>query len=592
MTSSDITLPVEAKPINDPAGAHKENVDRDILDLEGNTEAAAEDEPEEPFRLSMQHILAIMSFQFGYMSDVFILTMASSILLQINEDIGPSTDYTWMANAQTLSAAVLSPFVGRLSDIFGRRNFLLLGNVLSVIGCLISATTHRVDVVIGGAAFIGAGSSMHQLAWSALSEMVPRKSRSVALGIFMMSISVTSSFGALIAYVMVKHTTWRDIYWFAFSLNASATVLVFFFYKTSQKGIRDEGLTTWQSVKQLDILGFFLFLAGLVLFLLGISFGGNQFPWKSAGTLAPTIIGLVLLIALGVWESYTTCPFPLFPKAVLKKVRGFTVVIAVVFLVGMVYYSTAVLWPQQVQRLYTTSYIGIGLYSCTLSLSGAVFAPVAGYVFVKLRHARILFTVSVVGLTICAGAQASVSPTSYVGSTVLVAIIGALLSSITIISTTMAQLGVPHEYIGVASGLAITSRSVGGTIATVVYSAVLQNDVSKRIGPVVGTALAEAGLPSDEILNVLYALVEGRSSALASVSPSIIAAGEYALKLTYAHAFKLVYLISIAFGGAGILCAVFSLDVDHLMTSKVDVTMANARPENVKDTADVESEKV
>lgn len=172
------------------------------------------------------------------------------------------------------------------------------------------------------------------------------------------------------------------------------------------------------------------------------------------------------------------------------------------------------------------------------------------------------------------------------------AIIGALLSSITIISTTMAQLGVPHEYIGVASGLAITSRSVGGTIATVVYSAVLQNDVSKRIGPVVGTALAEAGLPSDEILNVLYALVEGRSSALASVSPSIIAAGEYALKLTYAHAFKLVYLISIAFGGAGILCAVFSLDVDHLMTSKVDVTMANARPENVKDTADVESEKV
>lgn len=93
MTSSDITLPVEAKPINDPAGAHKENVDRDILDLEGNTEAAAEDEPEEPFRLSMQHILAIMSFQFGYMSDVFILTMASSILLQINEDIGEFSSY-------------------------------------------------------------------------------------------------------------------------------------------------------------------------------------------------------------------------------------------------------------------------------------------------------------------------------------------------------------------------------------------------------------------------------------------------------------------------------------------------------------------
>ncbi|KAK7204237.1 trichothecene efflux pump [Myxozyma melibiosi] len=592
MTSSDTNLPVEAKPA---AEAHMEHADdgNDIPSSDANAEATADDdEPEEKFRLSLQHILAIISFQFGYMSDVFILTMSSSILLQINEDIGPSTDYTWMANSMTLSAAVLSPFVGRLSDIFGRRNFLLFGNILSVIGCVMSATAKRVDIVIGGAVFIGAGSSMHQIAWSALSEMVPRKSRSVALGFFMMSISASTAFGALIAYAMVQHTTWRDTYWFAFSLNAAASVLVFFFYKTSQKGIRDEGLTTWQSVKQLDFIGFFLFLSGLVLFQLGISFGGNKFPWKSAGTLAPMIIGLVLLIALGVWEAYTTCPYPLFPRVVLKKVRGFTVVIAVVFLVGMVYYSTAILWPQQVERLYTTDYVGIGLYSCTLSLSGAIFGPVSGYVFVKFKHARILFTVLVTGVTICSGAQAVVSPTSYVGSTILVAVIGALISSITIISTTMAQLGVPHEYIGVASGLAITSRSVGGTVATVVYTTVLQNDVSSRIGTVVGTALAKAGLPTDEIVNVLYALVEGDQSALASISPNILAAGEYALKLTYAHAFKMVYLVSIAFGGVGMICAAFSMDVDHLLTSQVDVTMEHANAPKESRTEDLEAEKV
>lgn len=103
-----------------------------------------------------------------------------------------------MATAQIVGAASLSPIVGRLGDIFGRRNFILVGNALSIIGVIIAATAQSVNVVIGGCAIIGVASSMRQLAWSALGEIVPKRLRGVAFSMLQMSISIAPAFGPLI----------------------------------------------------------------------------------------------------------------------------------------------------------------------------------------------------------------------------------------------------------------------------------------------------------------------------------------------------------------------------------------------------------
>jgi hypothetical protein len=38
---------------------------------------------------------------------------------------------------------------------------------------------------------------------------------------------------------------------------------------------------------------------GMVLVLLGSSFGGANYPWKSVGAIAPIVIGTVLLVVFG-----------------------------------------------------------------------------------------------------------------------------------------------------------------------------------------------------------------------------------------------------------------------------------------------------
>jgi len=76
--------------------------------------------------------------------------MPSNSLLLINADIGPSANITWVALAYTLGLSVGFLIVGRLSDIFGRRWFFVLGNGLALLSGIINATASRVEAIIVG----------------------------------------------------------------------------------------------------------------------------------------------------------------------------------------------------------------------------------------------------------------------------------------------------------------------------------------------------------------------------------------------------------------------------------------------------------
>lgn len=57
-------------------------------------------------------------------------------------------------------------------------------------------------------------------------------------------------------------------------------------------------------MKELDYGGMFLFTAGMVLFLIGLSWGGTVYPWASAQTLCTLLIGIGCLVALGLYGLF------------------------------------------------------------------------------------------------------------------------------------------------------------------------------------------------------------------------------------------------------------------------------------------------
>jgi hypothetical protein len=162
-----------------------------------------------------------------------------------------------------------------------------------------------------------------------------------------------------------------------------------------------------------------------------------------------------------------------------------------------------------------------------------------------------------------------------VASSVLVALTGMVLAGGVVVTNSIIQLSVPHQYIGVAMGIITTSRYVGGSVGSTIYQVILSNQLTDNLGKNVAAALAKAGLPLADIPAVAGALALGdqNSPALANASPAILGEGILALKMTYVDAFKIIYLTSIAFGVLGTICAAFSRNIGEFLTNKVDVEM-------------------
>ncbi|OCK72990.1 trichothecene efflux pump [Lepidopterella palustris CBS 459.81] len=514
------------------------------------------------------------SLELGFLASTAAITMPSAVLTSIDDDIGPNAAYAWMTTSQVVAVAIFSPLAGRLSDIFGRRNFILFGGLLGMIGSIISATAHRVEVVIGGGIFLGTASAFQQLVWAGIGEIIPRKYRGMVTALIEACVFPAGAFGPIIANSIVATTTWRWIYWIIFIIATVSVALVFLFYRPRNQYIREEGKTTLEEVWDLDWIGFPLYAGGLLLFLLGITFGGNQLAWKSAGTICMIIIGAVLLVAFGLFEAYYDQIFPLFPPAIMRKVRGFAVVLVGTFLFGTLYYSTAVLWPVQIEALYTQNLIDVGWYASTLGIAGMIFGPIIGFVFTYFGHARILYTFAVGLATIAAGCMAIVTPDSRIASSVLVGIMGVSISWGMAIAGAMCQLAVSHEYLGLAANLAVTMRNIGGAVGTVIYMSIFSNRFKSNMMIDVAMPLLKSGVPPASITSVIAALTKKTpESILTTLKPEQFVIGVNGIKDAYVHALRVVYLVSIAFGVLATICAAFTMDVDHLLTNEIDIIL-------------------
>lgn len=71
-------------------------------------------------------------------------------LSYISADIGGASAMSWLPISNTLALASVSPFVGYLSDLFGRRNITLVGSVVLMIGITVVGTAHSFAQGVAG----------------------------------------------------------------------------------------------------------------------------------------------------------------------------------------------------------------------------------------------------------------------------------------------------------------------------------------------------------------------------------------------------------------------------------------------------------
>ncbi|KAK7408820.1 hypothetical protein QQX98_009006 [Neonectria punicea] len=551
-----------------------------------NSAALGDDLPAGYF-YSIRFIGALTGFCLSAISAYIFLILPTNVLTYINADIGPSNYIAWVNIARTLALSFTYTILGRLSDLFGRRWFFIGGNIVALIGIIVCAFAQNVNTLIIGSAVYGLGETV-QLSFNvAIGELVPNKYRPMVLSFVFLTNAPIATFGPVIARKFIENPSlgWRWCFYINIIDVGLAIILLFFFYHPPTFDLLHERKTKRQMLKELDYLGIFLWTAGLTLFLMGVSWGGKMYPWKSAATISTLLIGALLLIALFVYEAFANLKYPAIPVKFFAN-RGFMSLVCCATVASMFYYSAVLLWPQQVQALFTKDISYAGWLSCTVASSTALGQIVAGVIVRwggNVRYWLIGSTFAMVGFV---ASLASLTPADKNTGVALTILGPFFVGFIELASLALAPLFCAAQDIGLASGLLASIRSAGGSIAVAVYTSILSNRLTDTIPNNVLPAAEKAELPESQASGLLAALTAGD---LSGFSDAVQAAVAGALPNAYAQAFKTVYLASLGFGAIAIIGCLFAKDAKKHLTDKVERRMVDEKavPKKTHDGVDV-----
>lgn len=226
----------------------------------------------------------------------------------IYADLGGHTAEQWATTIWGLGSCIGFLLVGRLSDMFGRKWMVQGTTLLSLVGCIVGATATRFEAIVGANLCNGLAPAGQLSFGIVLGELVPNRHRGPIVTLVFLSSLPFAVFGGLIARLFVERTSagcrWNYILGAIFSVLAGV-LYHFFYHPPTFAQLHVRGKTRWQMVQAIDFVGIVLFVAGCVLFLIGLSWGGTTYPWASAPTLCTLLGGLAVLVAFVVYGKFS-----------------------------------------------------------------------------------------------------------------------------------------------------------------------------------------------------------------------------------------------------------------------------------------------
>ncbi|GAA1013115.1 MFS transporter [Acrocarpospora pleiomorpha] len=403
----------------------------------------------------------LLSLSLGGLAFSVLQSLVAPALPAIARDLGVSTaDASWVVTAYLLSASVLTPVLGRLGDMMGKRMVLLAVLGLLAAGTLLAALATDLATLVVARALQGAAGAIMPLSIGIVRDELPRERVSVVIGLLSAMVGVGAGVGIVAAGPVVDHLSWHWLFWF--SLIVIAVALAGAAAGVPGRGRRSPG--------RLDLPGAALLSVSLVALLLAIS-KASDWGWGHPATLS--LLGMGLLTLPLFVRVERRMREPLIDLRLLRP-RGVWAADLVSLLLGFAMFGTFLLVPALL--LLPDGGFGVtvteaGLFLLPTTLTMLVSGPLAG-VLVRRHGPR---PPTVAGAAAVAGAFVLLTFAHEEAWQVLAA--GALTGAgIGLAFAAMPNAiidAVPAGNTGEATSVNSIARTVGSSLGTAVIALVL-----------------------------------------------------------------------------------------------------------------------
>ncbi|MBY4571431.1 MFS transporter [Gordonia sp. PS3] len=269
----------------------------------------------------------------------------------------PASNTAWVITATLLAAAVATPVMGRLGDMFGKRRMMLVSMGIMIVGSVIGALSTSVVPMIVGRALQGLAAGVIPLGISVMRDVLPKEKLAGAVATMSASLGVGGAFGLPLAALIAEYADWHWLFWVSAIMGVVGAIAVVIVVPESPE----------KSGGGFDYVGAVTLSGGLLALLLAVSKGAD-WGWSSGTTLGCFAAAIVLFILWVSWELRSSQPIVDVRVAVRPQVL-FTNIASIVF--GFAMFAASMVFPQVVQMPEATGY-GLG---GSMMVAGLVMAP-------------------------------------------------------------------------------------------------------------------------------------------------------------------------------------------------------------------------
>ncbi|WP_206918341.1 MDR family MFS transporter [Alicyclobacillus suci] len=397
-------------------------------------------------------------------------TVVSTAMPTIIGDLKGLSLYAWVTAAYMMGSAVTIPIYGKLSDVFGRKPFYLLGLILFGVGSAISGQAHTMMelVIARGFQGIGAG-AMQSMPRATIGDIFDPKERSRWMGVMMATFGISSIIGPALGGWITDSFSWRWVFYINLPFAALAIIGV---------------MVTLPKVRaadrvQVDWFGSFIMIIGLLPILLGFTWAGTKYAWGSPIELTLFIGGAIVLALFVLWERKAADPV-LSPK--LFKNRVFSTSLILGILVAMTMYGSLMFLPIYVQGVIGLSAQNSGWVMSPMMIGFIVGSMVSGQIMSRTGRYKILAVFSgailVVGSFLLNQMDVHTTwPTVVLNMVVLGLGIGSLMP----LMNMAVQNAFPYKMMGTVNSTQQFVQSLGGVVALPIFGSILDKEFTNKL---------------------------------------------------------------------------------------------------------------
>ncbi len=398
-------------------------------------------------------------------------TIVSTAMPRIIASLGGLEYYSWVVTSYLLASTAAIPIFGKLSDIYGRKPFYLLGVVIFLVGSILAGLSQTMIqlVIFRGVQGLGGGVLMAN-AFSVIGDIFAPSERGKWQGVIGGTFAISSVLGPLVGGTLTEQLSWRWTFYVNIPLGLLAfTVLAIVLPWARPTGVR----------RAIDYLGVATLLAWVVPLLLAFVWVGDYYEWW-AWQMDALLAFVVVMLGVFIYVE-SRAEEPIVPLELFEN-RIFSVSAIMTFLTGMAMFGGVIFVPLFLQAVNGLSPTNAGLAMIPMSIGMVSSSTITGQLISRTGRYKAPAILGATIVPLMLWAMTTLDANSEVWEVMIRTFaLGIGIGTGMPIYTVVSQNALPYRVLGVATSSIQFFRSIGSTIGVAILGSVLTTRLTTEI---------------------------------------------------------------------------------------------------------------